>query len=671
MDFKLIAVTPLLKCYKIFRRVLTNGETYYLHNEYTISETCIRQKEVSVPSQLYCLPNGLQVHLAAIVGKNGSGKSTVMELVYALMFNVAWHGRILPEKDDDGEPIHPEQRLRVRICYQVDHKFYELWYDGNRAYYRVQSKADNAFGDKVVIDEENVYQLDHLFYSIVINYSHYALNAKYHRWLRYVFHKNDGYQTPIVINPFRKNGSVDMDREQELTTSRIVAGLLTLRENGQQAFTELAPDKHATHLKFTLNKDKVKFDEKEKDVEELLLENQQTVLDKTFLAFGIQKRPKTYKTSDEVLETTYLYIIKKLFTITRRYRPYRGRSYQFVRPVTEKEQFEALFGKIPKKITKVFVAKRLDALLKKMVDNPSHITFKLRQAINYVNNHSFYKTRLGKYVPITSFSDKVDQMRTDTTTSKQELMAVIPPSFFSVDIQFSEKGSLQELSSGEKQTIFAKASWMYHIINLASVREEREARYRKFSCVNLVFDEIELYFHPEMQQNFISDFFGALKRLNLGHDWGLNCIFITHSPFILSDIPHQNILFLDEKGKTYTDPKNKLTFGGNIHELLKHHFFLKEGTIGAFAKETIDSLITFLTPKDEKLDQKNLAKLPVRVIEWNAVSAKQLIELIAEPLIRDGLRSLYFKKFRGSTDIREEIARLNIELTKIEKNDRN
>src|SRR5690606_6156900 len=71
-----------------------------------------------------------------------------------------------------------------------------------------------------------------MFYTICMNYSHYAFNANDYvspdqpNWLEAVFHKNDAYQTPLVINPWRDEGNIIINRENDLVKSRLIANLL-------------------------------------------------------------------------------------------------------------------------------------------------------------------------------------------------------------------------------------------------------------------------------------------------------------------------------------------------------------------------------------------------------------------------------------------------------------
>ena len=73
----------------------------------------------------------------------------------------------------------------------------------------------------------------------------------------------------------------------------------------------------------------------------------------------------------------------------------------------------------------------------------------------------------------------------------------------------------------------------------------------------------------------------------------------THSPFILSDIPKDNILFmqngLDYKTTMSEDEEMEFkafsTFGANYYDLLRNGFFLKEQPVGKFAARKIEEFM--------------------------------------------------------------------------------
>ena len=82
---------------------------------------------------------------------------------------------------------------------------------------------------------------------MVYNYSHYAyniydFNEEWDKtikskddnekcWLFKIFHKNDGYQTPLLHHPYRNKGNMDIKKEKFLSNQR----LLTLYINANTA----------------------------------------------------------------------------------------------------------------------------------------------------------------------------------------------------------------------------------------------------------------------------------------------------------------------------------------------------------------------------------------------------------------------------------------------------
>ena len=84
----------------------------------------------------------------------------------------------------------------------------------------------------------------------------------------------------------------------------------------------------------------------------------------------------------------------------------------------------------------------------------------------------------------------------------------------------------------------------------------------------LFIDEGDLYYHPEWQRLYISD---LCKIIEEAVPCNLQIIIATNSPFILSDIFEDNIIFLSEEGES--EESHEQTFGQNIHTLLKEGLF--------------------------------------------------------------------------------------------------
>src|SRR5690606_15645061 len=132
----------------------------------------------------------------------------------------------------------------------------------------------------------------------------------------------------------------------------------------------------------------------------------------------------------------------------------------------------------------------------------------------------------------------------------------------------------------------------------------------KYKNVSIILDEVELYYHPDTQRELVNNICLSLENIKVKNEVGIESIhvlFLTHSPFILSDIPAQNILRLED-GK----PSQKAfvqTFGANIHDLLANDFFLENGFMGEFSKEKINETIGFINNK-KRLDQLNKTLIP-------------------------------------------------------------
>ena len=124
----------------------------------------------------------------------------------------------------------------------------------------------------------------------------------------------------------------------------------------------------------------------------------------------------------------------------------------------------------------------------------------------------------------------------------------MPPSFFDIRIELSKSDGaviyFDKMSSGERQFLFYMSTILYHVRNLDSVVDDVESVH--YNYVNIVLEEVELYFHPEYQRQFIDKLINYLKKSQFNRIKHFNIIVVTHSPFILSDIPQDNVLFLKD-----------------------------------------------------------------------------------------------------------------------------
>ena len=159
-----------------------------------------------------------------------------------------------------------------------------------------------------------------------------------------------------------------------------------------------------------------------------------------------------------------------------------------------------------------------------------------------------------------------------------------------------------------------------------------------------LFDEMDLSWHPEWQRKMIYYIYNIFSN-NQFKDKEINLIFTTHSPFILSDMPRENVVILakDKDGKIQTRNTDLSTFAANIHDLFKNNFFFEncDGicTIGEFAKKELEQL------KNDLIMLKDFENLPIcsknddfklflKKINNRISSIKTRINNIGEPILK-------------------------------------
>lgn len=170
---------------------------------------------------------------------------------------------------------------------------------------------------------------------------------------------------------------------------------------------------------------------------------------------------------------------------------------------------------------------------------------------------------------------------------------------------------------------------------------------------NLMFflDEIEISLHPNWQKTILKDIISIFDKTTKQ----IHFIFNSHSPFILSDLPKENIIFLEKGKQVYPFEDGKQTFGANIHTLLSHGFFMKDGLMGEFAKDKIDLAIKYLNQKI----------LTPKELDY----CENIISIIGEPIIKRELQKMLdSKRLSEIEQIKKEIKALEERMTLIWKN---
>ncbi|KGR89365.1 ATP-binding protein [Lysinibacillus boronitolerans] len=212
--------------------------------------------------------------------------------------------------------------------------------------------------------------------------------------------------------------------------------------------------------------------------------------------------------------------------------------------------------------------------------------------------------------------------------------------------------SWNEISSGQYGLLSLFSRFNDIIKNLEKEANDRKLKMMPTSYLILI-DEGDLYFHPQWQKDWLYYF---IQMLSIVFKVDTQIILTTHSPLVLSDFPNFNVVFLNESSKVinYIEGSPR-TFGANISELFTNSFFISDGLIGKFGKMKINNFT------------KELLKGTHREVYKNKEYNEKFIDLIGEPLIRGKLTEIYRQRTNLYTaeNVEDRILKLENELKKL------
>lgn len=181
--------------------------------------------------------------------------------------------------------------------------------------------------------------------------------------------------------------------------------------------------------------------------------------------------------------------------------------------------------------------------------------------------------------------------------------------------------SWHDLSSGE-ESILNQLAQIYH--KTKKIKEEH---------VVLCLDEGEVFLHPEWQRKYVYNIYQFIRRhFNSSNAVNklksIQIIFTSHSAFVATEFPIFSLTMLNKKINNESNeiiPRiEQNSFGGNIFQLFKNNFFL-EDLYGEFSKSKVREAIDYLKSKDSKI--------------FNEQNIQSFTNLIGEPVIREVLNS--------------------------------
>lgn len=584
------------------------------------------------------------ITVSAIVGENGAGKSSKIEFEMRLInnFSAIVFGEFA--KVDGWPHLHFIDGVEGELYYLLGHNVYRLCVTGRDVklycyYWQEEEENDNiVFKKPIEIIKSHVVPklgepirsayaysttyfeslknlLPRFFYTVVSNQSAYAYNTNDFAsecndeeyeievrngdnkdekdeiipystedkcWLSGLFHKNDGYQIPIVLIPYRVEGNYDINVENKLAYERLISIMVREDEEGRVI------NGHLRMTSFDLKRKPCNYDldyiHQRLGFRQFGLndyEKMKSILLNTWnslVGFDILANSKSYVYRKQAIN----YLVYKTLKIACTYDEYRKFRY---RHIVQEEPFdEDSFQK----------------LVQMTIANNSHVANKLYRTIAYLiwDIYEIHGETKDKPLKIRiadinkRWRNAFNERRIELTSNIGSSLiteASIPPPFFDTAIGLVELNTgayvpFEFLSSGEKQQAYSISALVYHLKNLDSVSDDNSSSERvAYPYIQLVLEEVELYYHPELQRQLIKNILDGIKQANLRNIKWISICIVTHSPFVLSDIPSNNVLALRKDGG---DVSKIPCFASNIHEMLKLSFFLKHGTAGDLATWT-------------------------------------------------------------------------------------
>ena len=687
-NFKIQSIYIGEKCDEKYCKVLKRGCEYKFYSGNLTEEI-----------NLY----GDNINICALVGKNGSGKSSLLDILYRLANNFGYllfRGVVMPGAETPKylKQIYASIKFKLNATYLElkceDTKMYLkensdiVWYDEYHGEVIKDSKMEGKLkGDFYAFtssDKDNkiIKTASKFFYTIVTNYSIQSFNYDDYEdegeWLHNVFHKNDGYSHPIVLNPFRTTSGIDIENEGELTNYRLSAILLKdqgiIKENKEKkSFIDgyhlkrleyhYSPFKYYSNIFDSLKDGDSEKEAHKEDKTSALIEFINGKFLDAFKAKGsctnliLNTFFSNLQLSDESpssFKTACVYIVYKVLSSTKypNYAKYFSHYHKYDR---------CLDANPANSDFKDF--------LEEIKSEQSHIANKLNQIIQFINEYKELEGRIGSSLnnenDTFNFLSYIGERKLPNNIT--DIMRELPPPFFKVKILLCKKSqqnkeeeiAFNKLSSGEKQFAYMMSTYIYHLANLESITPKKtevslhsETGRVNYQMINLVFDEMELCFHPEYQRTFVNNLISYIKRMELNKTFSFNIILTTHSPFILSDIPACNILALKD-GEPDELFKNEKTLAANIYDILNNGFFMSN-FIGEFSSRLIGEIIT-------KLNTCNVISLEQQEILYKQIS------LIGDDFVHIKLLEKLDLRTNNRFSIEARKKKLNEELDKLNK----
>ncbi len=483
------------------------------------------------------------INITAIVGKNGSGKSNILELLFnhkILEHKSREHFFIIETKE--GLYLYYFQNTRLKLVKIIElEKEYKIIDIRNEA-----KKSSNAKYNFSAIYFSNIYQKLPIHDERQYEEFHNITTS-------YLINK---YSIDIANNKF-----ISYKWQYDFYLSKSIENALIMLKN---SFFELPFDK-PTQLNIVLNNSYVKEDIK--GIEKLYNDQEDLVFSE------IAKRNIIFNYYHNYLDNENIFdkeeFTKKINTFDK---DYIENTYQLI------------------KESPPFLDSEVDNFLKSInTDNSKDI---ISMDIKDIDEH--FITNLEKLNKATTIFNCIDVFHFNWSPN---------------------------LSTGEEAFLFQFANFY----NVIKDNEEKN--------IMILIDEGETTMHPNWQKKYLNYYIEFFKNNFKDKDQKFHLILTSHSPFLISDLPKENIIFLKDGEQVYPF-ENKQTFGANIHTLLSDGFFMDDGLMGEFAKGKINEIKKFYEKVIKYQNKPKIKKAYLCFYTQKSDYFFQIKNIIGEPFLK-------------------------------------
>ncbi|WP_336663718.1 AAA family ATPase [Kurthia gibsonii] len=539
----------------------------------------------------------IDINLSAIVGENGTGKSTILDMIVEYIEHGMFSSNYIFAFESNGKIIIDSNFELGQIDLVDKNLEYEVIRD---------EPLDEFFKNQVTIFFSNVFDVRYFEYNEEFRKRYENKRLKYFSQLKNISTNSllASYREPEAF--LNQDFSKQIFFVNEYKTVLEVEKLVNIPEKIYLKTNSL--EYHFENLSY----------ESEGFIS--AFENE----DVASIYFNISTGDSFRKEIVKILIQSFCiqigYLLKK----------YHIDDAIFIDTFTNAKKGNNFFEIIHKNLVKeVKIHETKNNILKSIKKNLDVIYRDYQNLLEYINEMDLKSDEMGNYLDSNS-------------TITNEFINFYKERFYSTNIV---SFYWSEMSSGQLSLLNLFGRFydslneiQQDLMDEETYSEDENLSLKEFEYLLLI-DECDLYFHPQWQKDWLYYFLKLIEILFKGN---VQVILTTHSPFILSDFPNTNVTFLSNKSKPLTISNeiegSPRTFGANINELFTNSFFINDGLMGKFAKNKINSFIRDLlnTTPDDVL--KNKSEL------------KMFIDLIGEPFIKNKLLQIYNEKLQLASD---------------------